>query len=145
MTTFKSQIISNFSFGIDPLELPTGYFIKSDYNFQSQIWTSGGDVIQASYWSDYQDIIRLRDGLIPLSHFSPRFGVFEMLTKKIWSTVGSQNSLNFSSPWENLNKFWWERRLQSKLPEITGLERTDKTVTIGVLEPKGVLLSFYLY
>ena len=61
-----SEIIEKYSFGLfKDHHLTSGYFIDSNYDFQSQIWESNGEVIKPSYWSNYSKIHQLKKETVP--------------------------------------------------------------------------------
>ena len=63
-----SKIIEKYSFGhFKNHHLTSGFFIDSDYDFQSQIWTSNGEVMKPSFWSNYSEIYQMKKETVPFT------------------------------------------------------------------------------
>ena len=68
---YISEIFEIFSFGqFKNDRFTSGYFIQSNYDFQSQIWTSDGEIMKPSYWSNYSEIHQLKKEAVPFTHVS---------------------------------------------------------------------------
>ena len=76
-----SEIIEKYNYGhFKNHHLTSGYFIDSNYDFQSQIWTSDGEVMKSSYWSNYSEIHQLKKETVSFTSPSSYFR-FEVLEK----------------------------------------------------------------
>ena len=76
---------TSFSVGVQPSQSTQGYFIESDFDFQTQIWTSGGDVIQEVDWTDWKTAWKpwKDSGQFQFTHVSSLYRIVGILRKTL--------------------------------------------------------------